>query len=211
MDTLRLYVHVPIASFRAAQAREYWETYPCPPPSTVYGMLLSLVGEPDRLVHQGAEIAIAILSRPPISTVLRTLWRIKSAKTPPGIGSNKRPDFAELLTDVRLSLWVRRGTDQSNPPLLDRLHCALENPASVSRFGGLSLGESQFLVNEARSWRHTDPLAGWALTADEKGNLALPIWPDHVGAKGTRWAQFSLRRADHLEPTPSMWTAILPP
>jgi len=86
MDLQRFYVSVPIASFRVAQAREYWETYPCPPPSTVYGMLLSLVGEQNRLAHRGAEIALAITSDPQRlvdtrapypSVVLRTLWRAR--------------------------------------------------------------------------------------------------------------------------------------
>ncbi|WP_422387114.1 CRISPR-associated protein Cas5 [Aphanizomenon flos-aquae] len=37
---------VPIACFRQSPAREYAETYPVPPLSTVYGMLLSLVSNP---------------------------------------------------------------------------------------------------------------------------------------------------------------------
>jgi CRISPR-associated protein Cas5t len=74
MEALHLYVSVPVAGFRVAQAREYWETYPCPPPSTIYGMLLSLVGEPNRLAHQGCEIAVAVVSDPRRSVVLRTLW-----------------------------------------------------------------------------------------------------------------------------------------
>src|SRR6202044_1447868 len=43
----RVFVSAPVASFRVPQAREYWETLPCPPPATVYGMLLSAVGEPN--------------------------------------------------------------------------------------------------------------------------------------------------------------------
>ena len=43
MITLR--VEVPYASFRKSYARSFAETYPLPPPATVYGMLLSLVGE----------------------------------------------------------------------------------------------------------------------------------------------------------------------
>lgn len=211
MDPLRLYVYVPVAGFRVAQAREFWETYPCPPPSTVYGMLLSLVGEPDRLVHQGAHVAIAILTHPVPSTVLRTLWRIKQAKTPPGLGSNKRPDFQELLTDIRLSVWVRPGEDRAPVTLAQRLVAALSNPSNLRRFGGLSLGESTHLVDEARMWRPTDPDRGWALVADERGDLALPIWPDHVGSKGTRWGQYRLVQTDPIELTDAMWTAVRPP
>ena len=42
MDPLALYLSAPVASFRVPQAREYLETFPCPPPATVYGALLSL-------------------------------------------------------------------------------------------------------------------------------------------------------------------------
>src|SRR5438094_231737 len=122
MQSVALYVSVPIASFRVPQAREYFETLPCPPPSTVYGMLLSLVGEPDRLRHIGAEIAIAVLSRPERSVVLRTLWRVKTKKHGPGIGENKRPDFQELLSGVQLAIWVRPGSEEALAPhLADRV------------------------------------------------------------------------------------------
>src|SRR3990172_4206493 len=108
MEPLALYVSVPIAAFRAPYAREYLETLPCPPPATVYGMLLSLVGEEHRRAHIGAELAVALLSQPALSTVLRTSWRLKTAG-PPGLGANKRPDYQELLTGVRLAVWVRPG------------------------------------------------------------------------------------------------------
>lgn len=190
---LRLYVSVPVACFRVSQAREYWETYPCPPPSTVYGMLLSLVGEPDRLVHQGAELAIGLLSEPQRSVVLRTLWRVKDSKAGPGIGNNKRPDFQELLSDIRLSVWVRRGEkEKAEPSLFSRLSDAFNNPGNITRFGGLSLGESTHLVDEARPWRSNDPQNLRLLIPDDKGDLSLPVWPDHVGSKGTAWRQFKL-------------------
>ncbi len=53
--TIALKVEVPIACFRQSRAREYIETYPVPPPSTVYGMLLSLLGEVDRYKHCGVK------------------------------------------------------------------------------------------------------------------------------------------------------------
>lgn len=214
MDALRLYVSVPVASFRVAQAREYWETYPLPPPATVYGMLLSLVGEENRLVHAGAEVAVALLSDPARSVVLRTLWRLKDKKSAPGIGSNKRPDFQELLSDVRLSVWVRRGKDEkAESPLFDRLTAALASPADVNRFGGLSLGESTMLVDEVRRWNGRDQSEGRLLRQDDDGDLSLPVWPDHVGSINTRWAQFKLAEFGPLpDPPPdNAWTAVRPP
>jgi CRISPR-associated protein Cas5t len=212
---VHLYVSVPVACFRVAQAREYWETYSCPPPATVYGMLLSLVGEQDRLVHQGAEVALAAISEPQRSVVLRTLWRIKSMKTPLGLGSNKRPDFQEILTDIRLSVCVRPGAGEQAPEkLATRLLKAFESRgAGVRRFGGLSLGESTHLVNDVRQWREGDPTVGRFLVADDHGDLSLPIWPDHVGSRGTSWGQFTLRPRESIGAAlpQSGWTAILPP
>src|SRR5437016_12184929 len=128
MESVGLYVSVPIACFRVPRAREYFETFPCPPPSTVYGMLLSMVGEVNRRVHEGAELAIALLSEPGCSVVLRTLWRVKDRKEGPGLSNNRRPDFQELLTDIRLAVWVRKGSGENwETPLVDRLKAALRS------------------------------------------------------------------------------------
>ena len=149
METVGLYVSVPVACFRVPRAREYFETFPCPPPSTVYGMLLSMVGEVNRRTHEGTEIAIALLSEPAYSVLLRTLWRVKDRNAGPGLGTNRRPDFQELLTDVRLAVWVRKGANELTlNPLIDRIRASLETPVSIARFGGLSLGESTHLVDE---------------------------------------------------------------
>ncbi len=214
MDIIHLYVSVPVAGFRVAQAREFWETYPCPPPATVYGMLLSLVGETDRFAHQGAEVAVAMASEPGRSVVLRTLWRVKDTNVGPGLAANKKPDFQELLTDVRLSVWVRQGDgEKATAPLQERLRLALMKPGTVSRFGGLSLGESTHLVNDVRRWRQEDPGHGRLLIADETGDISMPVWPDHVGSKGTAWGQFNLQE-DVLLPTElpeQAWITIHPP
>ncbi len=213
MDALHIYVSIPIAGFRVAQAREYWETYPCPPPSTVYGMLLSLVGEQNRLVHQGVEVAFALVSQPQLSVVLRTLWRVKDAKIGPGLGKNKRPDFQEILSNTRLSVWLRHGRlEQANPSLAERLDSAFKTPTSLARFGGLSLGESTHLVNEIRLWRaDEDPEHGSVLMADDHGDLSLPIWPNHVSSRGTRWGQFKLEESEIKNPPPNQaWTSMCP-
>jgi CRISPR-associated protein Cas5t len=217
-DVVSVYVSVPVTSFRLPHAREYLETSAAPPPSTVYGMLLSMVGEPNRLVHAGAELAIVLLSDPQRSTVLRTAWRVKSLKEPPGLGGNKRPDFQELLTDVRLAVFVRRGAQESTAwSLADRVRGALNDPASIRRFGGLSLGESTHLVDEVRPIRSGDAERGRLLVSDPAGDLPLPLWPDHVGSAGTRWGQFRIvdLPADALQ-SPGLlpeaaWVTIPPP
>jgi CRISPR-associated protein Cas5t len=213
MDALGLYVSVPVASFRVPQAREFFETLPCAPPSTVYGMLLSLVGEPDRLRHEGTEIALALLSTPERSVVLRTLWRVKDRKTGPGLRENKRPDFQELLTGVELAVWTRPGTrEAASPRLADRVRDVLAQPSNSLRFGGLSLGESAHLVDEVRCLSAQDPPNARFLVSDPQGDLTLPVWADHVGSAGTRWGQFRLvggRLA--AGPPENAWTPILSP
>lgn len=214
MERVGLYVSVPVACFRVPRAREYFETFPCPPPSTVYGMLLSMVGEINRRAHEGAEIAIALLSEPHYSVVLRTLWRVKDKNAGPGLGTNRRPDFQELLTDVQLAVWVRKGEQEySDTPLAQRVETALGHPVTVSRFGGLSLGESTHLVDDV-SRLQSQHLRGRLLVATEDGDLSLPIWPDHVGSI-TRWGQYRLSDAaditsEVLDNEPA-WTVVRRP
>lgn len=213
MDTIHLWISVPIAGFRVAQAREFWETYICPPPSTVYGMLLSLVGEPDRLVHQGTQIAVSLVSEPKRSVVLRTLWRVKDRKAGLGLGANKRPDYQELLTNVQLSVWVRQGKlENAETPLVRRLESALSDPGGVSRFGGLALGESTHLVNEVRPWRATDPTHGRLVFPDNTGDISLPVWVDHIGSRGTLWGQFRLEETNFFNggPPEVAWVTVRP-
>jgi CRISPR-associated protein Cas5t len=143
--------------------------------------------------------------------VLRTLWRVKNSKVAPGLGGNKRPDFQELLTDVRFLVWVRMGADANAAlPLVRRLASALDAPAEVKRFGGLSLGESTCLVDEVRQRRGADPARGRFLIRDEEGELSLPVWPDHVGSRGTRWDQFRLSEARALAdgPPAECWVRV---
>jgi CRISPR-associated protein Cas5t len=213
MENVGLYVSVPVACFRVPRAREYFETFPCPPPATVYGMLLSIVGEVNRHVHEGAEIAIALLSEPAYSVILRTTWRVRNPLGP-GLGNNRRPDFQELLTDTRLAIWIRKGaTEQAGISLASRVQEALQLPSSVSRFGGLSLGESTHLVDEVVMLKSSG-LKGRVLKAEDDGDLSLPIWPDHVGSK-TRWGQYRLADqaviTNEMIENESAWTVIRRP
>ena len=205
---LRLQIEVPIACFRQSRAREYAETYPAPPPSTVYGMLLSLVGEMDRYKHCGTRLAIALLSQPEKSTVIRTFRRFK--KKDIHDPSNARPDYQELLTDVRFIICVDSGTDKSQPMLAERLQMAFANPSSLNRFGGLCLGESRDLVNSVTlvAKNYQSQLLQW-LVQDENGSLTLPYWVDHVGSKGTRWKRYLILEPSELSnPPDSAWTEI---
>jgi CRISPR-associated protein Cas5t len=205
---LALEVEVPITCFRQSRAREYAETYPFPPPSTVYGMLLSIVGEMNRYKHCGVKLAIALLSQPQKSTVIRTFRRFK--KKDIHDPTNARPDYQELLTDVRFITWVNSQGDKSQPKLLERLQQAFANPASIERFGGLCLGESRDLVNSVTMVPENDRTRSlqW-LVQDEDGLLTLPYWVDHVGSKGTRWKRYLiLEPSENYLPPESAWTEI---
>jgi CRISPR-associated protein Cas5t len=201
-----LEVEVPIACFRQSQAREYFETYPVPPPSTVYGMLLSLVGEMDRYKHCGVRLALALLSEPKKSTVIRTFHRYK--KRDIHDPSNIRPDYQEVLTDTRFIVWVDSGTDGNRVPLVNRLQHAFADPASVSRFGGLSLGESRDLINSVTLVTGLCEKPMRWLVQIEDGLLTLPYWVDHIGSQGTRWLRYELLKSNLQEPPDSAWTKI---
>lgn len=183
-----LRVRVPIACWRKGQAREYLETEVLPPPATCYGMLLSLVGETDRERHLGARVTAGLLNTPETSVVLRTLWRIKDRKTPQGNGENAKPDYQQLVMDADL-IVVCDSSEEVDPAtgLADRVRKALSDPASVERFGGLSLGESTHLVNDINVIEQF-PLPARVFTLDPSGTLTLPVWVDHVGSSGTRYA-----------------------
>lgn len=199
---LGLRVTVPIACFRKGLAREYLETEILPPPSTCYGFLLALVGEADRRKHIGVRVTAGLLSRPDMSVVLRTVWRVK--KTPLGSSGNTRPDYQQLLCDVRLVIWLDSTDESSSEASLEsRVLIALKHPEQISRFGGLALGESTHLVDEvsllADEQRSCEDSAEVFVRSD-RGGLTLPVWVDHVGSAGTNYVTGNLERGDLRPP-----------
>lgn len=207
--TIALKVEVPFACFRQSRAREYIRTYPVPPPSTVYGMLLSLVGEVDRYRHCGVEIAIALLSQPELSVVLRTFHRVKTL--PREHENNQRPDYQEILSNIEVMVWVRQGREETVPSLRDRALATILRPHEIDRFGSLCLGESRDLVDAISivSEKEIEPPLRW-LVRDEEGWLTLPHWVDHVGSKGTRWQRYELQEGRVTQPPETAWVIIEP-
>lgn len=188
---LSLRVTIPIACFRKGLAREYLETEPIAPPATCYGFLLSLVGETKRRRHVGCRVMPVLVNKPQQSVVLRTVWRVKSK--PLGSAGNTRPDYQQLLAPVELVIWLDSSQETEGQPTLEsRVRSALESPASIARFGGLSLGESTHLVDEidalpGRFAHDYQDKTGQAFIVAERGRLTLPRWVDHVGSKDTRF------------------------
>jgi CRISPR-associated protein Cas5t len=183
--SISIHVEVPFCAFRPYASREYQDTYPFPPPSAVYGMLLSLVGvqREDKALHRGAEMALAVARLPQQSTVFRKLRRGKTLE-------ETRPDYQDLLIDLELWVWLRRGRETGSTTLADRVAAALSNPISVTRFGGLSLGESSYLVNTIAR-REPANEDGVFLQPDTKGFYSLPVWIDHEDAMKTRSIRFA--------------------
>jgi CRISPR-associated protein Cas5t len=204
MDAISMLVSVPVCSYRKPYAREFLETERFPPPATVFGFLLSLVGEEDREKYLGSKLALAVVEEPAVSTILRTTWRIKNKKSPPGTGNNKKPDYQEILTGLKLYVCV------GDCPLLERLWVSALSNQQINRFGGLSLGESRDLVNDLAFNPQIAGQSGKWLVNDPKGKIPLPVWVDHVGSKGTIWKQMEtqIERLQVPPPEDPRWIAI---
>lgn len=208
----RLYVDCPCTSFPRSFARDYKETYRYPPPSTVYGFLLSWVGEEDLRAHLGVKLAIGILGEdPPVSRILRKQRHHKFSRTHQGeypSAQFSKPNFQEILADVRLVLQIDSTEEAASVTLSDRVAIALTTPEHISRFGGLSLGESWAMVNGVRRYRESDGNIRW-LWCDDRGRIGLPVWIDRQTTRGT------FRRFSLLEPAPGFdegaWVKIEAP
>jgi CRISPR-associated protein Cas5t len=214
MITLR--IEVPYASFRKSYARSFAETYPLPPPATIYGMLLSLVGECYRSRHEGVRLAFAYKSLPPIATTLRKLSRYKYGVPGKQKKLGNAPDFIETLCDIEFLCWVNSSLEKDDVRNLEvRIIEAIESPDKVDRYGLLCLGLSDDTVNDVSIYRHIED--EWhRLIPSQTGSIELPVWVDHVGSARTRWNRFHLEPvAKTLSSNPGddgwQWTEIIAP
>jgi CRISPR-associated protein Cas5t len=185
---MQLYLDCPCTSFPRSFARDYKETYRYPPPSTLYGLLLSLVGEVDVEAHRGVKLAIGIIgNNPPISRIVRKQRHHKFSKTHMGTYPSSKfskPNHHELLTDLKVAVQIDSDEEDATVKLIDRVAIALSTPSQITRFGGLSLGESWAMVNGIRTYRETDGAVRW-LVKDNRGLIGLPIWIDRQTGQGT--------------------------
>jgi CRISPR-associated protein Cas5t len=194
-----LYLECPCTSFPRSFARDFKETYSYPPPSTVYGFLLSLVGEVDMTAHLGVQLAIGIIGDdPPISRIVRKQRHHKFdnggsdhkkrvEKYGEGIyptSQFSKPNHHELLTHLKVGFQIDSSQETAPIKLANRVAIALSTPSQITRFGGLSLGESWAMVNGVRSYRETDGAIRW-LVKDNRGLIGLPIWINRDTGQGT--------------------------
>jgi CRISPR-associated protein Cas5t len=214
MITLR--VEVPYASFRKSYARSFAETYPLPPPATVYGMLLSLVGERFRSRHEGVRLAFAYKSIPPIATTLRKLSRYKYGVPGKQSKLGNAPDFVETLCDIEFLCWVDSSLEDDDTRRLEaRIIEAIEAPERLDRYGLLYLGLSDDAVNDISLYGGIEDR--WhRLIPSRAGSMELPVWVDHVGSAKTRWSRYYLEPlAKPLSSSPGdddwQWTEITAP
>jgi CRISPR-associated protein Cas5t len=215
-----LYLDCPCTSFPRSFARDFKETYSYPPPSTVYGMLLSLVGEVDMLAHVGVRMAIGIIgSDPPISRIVRKQRHHKFSKQQLGTYPSSqfsKPNHHELLTDLRFVVKLdseqESGTvksiDSPTEKLRERVAIALATPEQINRFGGLSLGESWAMLNGVRIYRPEDGDIRW-LMKDDRGLIGLPVWIDRVSSRGV-FNRFTVSNAV-TGFSDNCWVEIQPP
>ena len=203
-----LYIDCPCTSFPRSFARDYKETYLYPPPSTIYGFLLSLVGEEDLTAHLGVKLAMGIIGdMSPISRILRKQRHHKFSKKhmgeyPPSQFS--KPNFQELLTNIKVVLRLDSSEESATLKLEERIAITLSSPEKITRFGGLSLGESWALINGIRKYRPDDGEITW-LVKDNRGLISLPIWIDRKTNQGT-FQRFSLLNSNEF--TEECWTKI---
>ncbi len=215
-----LYLDCPCTSFPRSFARDFKETYVYPPPSTVYGMLLSLVGEVDMLAHVGVKLAIGIIgSDPPISRIVRKQRHHKFSRQQLGAYPSSqfsKPNHHELLTDLQFVVKIDseqesgmvKLIDSPTETLRDRVAIALTNPEQIKRFGGLSLGESWAMLNGVRIYRPEDGDIRW-LVKDDRGLIGLPVWIDRVSSQGF-FNRFTV--SDYATDfTDNCWVEIRPP
>lgn len=185
--TETLFLDCPCTSFPRSFARDFKETYRYPPPSTIYGLLLSLVGEIDMVAHLGVKLALGIVGEvSPISRIVRKQRSHKHGKKhlgsyPGSIFSI--PNHQELLTDVKFVLKIDSSEEKASVNLAERVGIALSSPERIDRFGGLSLGESWAMLNGVRAYRDEDGSIQW-LEKDARGLIGLPIWIDRKTTRG---------------------------
>jgi CRISPR-associated protein Cas5t len=210
---ITLRVEVPYASFRKSYARSFAETYPLPPPATVYGMLLSLVGEHFRRRHVGVRLAFAYKHVPHIATTLRKLSRYKYGVSSKQAKLGNAPDFVEILCGIDFLCWVdSSGEHSAGQTLEQRIVAALTIPEGIDRYGVLCLGLSDDAVNDVRL---CETIEGewYRLVPHNMGAIELPVWIDHVGAAHTRWQRYQLdvHATTVTTPTLDQWTEITAP
>ena len=147
-------------------------------------------------------MALAIESLPERSKVFRKFRRGKE------LGS-LRPDYQDLLIGLKLWVWLATGSDKGQPPLVERIAAALDQPQHVNRFGGLSLGESSYLVDSISLHESDLEQTMHFLKPDPTGYYNLPFWVDHEKNQHVR-RRFNIENLAVEEGLSVCWLSVEP-
>jgi len=208
-----------MTGLRPMWAREYQETYPAPPPSTVYGMLLSLVGveRKDKDKHIGLRVALALAENTEESLwqrrekgrIFRKFRRVPQTDKNADPLARRRPDYQELLLGLEFWLWV--DDSRASHPLCGEIRKVLdpEKRGEIVRHSALCLGESSHMINEVTAERPHGK--GRFVSPCEKGFLSMPVWSDHKNDQPTV-CRFEIREPEELPDNPpaNCWITIAP-
>lgn len=137
--------------------------------------------------HQGVKLAIGIIGHDPsISRIVRKQRHHKFSRNHMGTyptSKFSKPNHHELLTDLKIAIRLDSTEESAPVNLNDRVAIALSHPSQITRFGGLSLGESWAMVNGIRAYRETDGAIRW-LVKDNRGLISLPVWINRETGQG---------------------------
>lgn len=165
---IQIYIEAPLASFPRKYANDYRETYQFPPISTVYGCILSFIGELDINAYSANDIKLGTLNLSPeisaVCTRIRNVsyapggkrYKLNDKLSRTGVYSStlySKPNIKEIVTGTRIVAQV------NNPNLASRVRQILSK--GCDRFGILSLGNSSAMVNTFREYRESDGKISW--------------------------------------------------
>jgi CRISPR-associated protein Cas5/DevS len=165
-------------------------------------MLLSLIGVDweNKAKYAGVNLALAIEGEPELSRVFRKFRRVPQApKAKADPLTARRPDYQDLLIGLNLWIWVNDGSSSNSMQRLIEKALDPLKRREIKRYGGLSLGESSFLVNEVIIKEPGTDCQGKFLCKDEEGYYSFPVWVHHprCGDGKTKLNRFSI-----LNPVP---------
>ena len=165
---IQLYIDAPVASFPRRFAHDYRESYRYPPLTTVFGCILSFIGELDITAYPIDSVDVGVINKyPAISSICVKQRNFpympggKHAKTreksyPPGVYPSSlysKPNIKEIVFGTKIVAQI------NNESLAARVCYSLHSGGD--RFGVLSLGESSAIVNCIREYRPEDGDIFW--------------------------------------------------
>lgn len=194
-------ITAPIASNRKAYANNYGESYSYISPITVYGFLLSLVGEHNIKAHENVQLAFAYKNKPEKSRLIKKQTKIKLGIL--GKAFSKKdsrdvegltPDYIEKLSDVNMICSIDSSREIGTKKLEERVVEAIKHPENIFRsVGVLSLGTSDDLIDDLYL---LDSILGeklLKLVPNKRGKFEMPIWLNHLYGIGNKFQRYLVK------------------